>query len=134
MPWVAEAPHGGFSSATPWLPVPPGHLARAVDVEQRDAGSPLRFAQNILEWRRRQPQLLQGDITFFDAPEPVLAFRRDPRVSPPCWPPSTGHASGDVRLARCGAGGRPGGPWLAGQPASRPDHPAPAWRLVRHLA
>jgi alpha-glucosidase len=25
MPWVADAPHGGFSSATPWLPVPPGH-------------------------------------------------------------------------------------------------------------
>ena len=77
IPWVADAPHGGFSDAKPWLPVPPEHLARAVDVEENDAASPLRFAQNILAWRRTQPQLLRGEIVFFDAPEPVLAFRRD---------------------------------------------------------
>ena len=77
MPWVADAPNGGFSSAKPWLPVPPEHLARAVDVEESDAGSPLLFARNILAWRRTLPQLLRGDIVFFDAPEPVLALRRD---------------------------------------------------------
>ncbi|MFM2088479.1 MAG: hypothetical protein RLZZ237_3348, partial [Pseudomonadota bacterium] len=31
----------------------------------------------ILAWRRTQPQLLSGEISFFDAPEPVLALRRD---------------------------------------------------------
>jgi alpha-glucosidase len=76
MPWVAEAPQRLQQRHTLAARAARA-LARAVDVEQRDAGSPLRFAQNILEWRRRQPQLLQGDITFFDAPEPVLAFRRD---------------------------------------------------------
>jgi alpha-glucosidase len=77
MPWVAEAPHGGFSTTTPWLPVPPEHLARAVDVAEHDSASALGFVQNILAWRRTQPQLLNGDIVFFDAPEPVLALRRD---------------------------------------------------------
>ena len=77
IPWAGDAPHGGFSAAKPWLPVPPEHLARAVDVEEQDAASPLQFARTILAWRRTQPQLLRGEIGFFDAPEPVLALRRD---------------------------------------------------------
>ncbi len=76
IPWQGNSPHAGFSSATPWLPVPPEHAARAVD-QQDGADSPLTFARNILAWRRGVEQLALGDIIFFDAPEPVLAFRRD---------------------------------------------------------
>ncbi|MES2260269.1 MAG: alpha-amylase family glycosyl hydrolase [Pseudomonadota bacterium] len=81
MPWQADRPHAGFSSAAPWLPVPPEHAARAVD-RQGGADSPLTFARNILAWRRGVAQLGLGDIVFFDAPEPVLAFRRDLAGSP----------------------------------------------------
>ena len=76
IPWQAASPHAGFSSATPWLPVPPEHLARAVD-QQAGPDSPLNFARTILAWRRGVVQLGLGEIVFFDAPEPVLAFRRD---------------------------------------------------------
>ncbi|MET3133873.1 alpha-glucosidase [Oxalobacteraceae bacterium GrIS 1.11] len=76
IPWQAGSPHAGFSSATPWLPVPPEHAARAVD-QQDGPQSPLSFAKNILAWRRGVLQLARGGIAFFDAPEPVLAFRRD---------------------------------------------------------
>jgi alpha-glucosidase len=37
----------------------------------------LNFARRMIAWRRQQPQLTRGDIVFFDAPEPVLALRRD---------------------------------------------------------
>ena len=77
MPWRAGQPHAGFSSGTPWLPVPAEHAACAVDAALADADSVLHFARSILAWRKTVPQLLRGEIAFFDAPEPVLAFRRD---------------------------------------------------------
>jgi len=48
-----------------------------VSEQEQDAGSALNFARHFIAWRRQQPQLTRGDITFFDAPEPVLALRRD---------------------------------------------------------
>ncbi len=82
MPWQAEASHAGFSSAAPWLPVAPEHARCAVDVQDADPSSPLNFARRILAWRRAQPQLSLGEIAFFDAPEPVLALRRELAGSP----------------------------------------------------
>jgi alpha-glucosidase len=77
MPWDARAPNAGFTSGTPWLPVVAPHVARAVSVQEGDAGSPLNFARRFIQWRKGQPQLTRGEIAFFDAPEPVLALRRD---------------------------------------------------------
>jgi len=77
MPWVADPPHAGFTDGTPWLPVVAPHVAAAVSVQEEDAESPLNFARRFIAWRRKQPQLTRGDIAFFDAPEPVLALRRD---------------------------------------------------------
>jgi alpha-glucosidase len=74
--WTQEA-NGGFSSGKPWLPVDEKHIARAASVQELDASSPLAFARKIIAWRRGMPQLTRGDIVFFDAPEPVLALRRD---------------------------------------------------------
>jgi alpha-glucosidase len=76
MPWTAQ-PNAGFSSGTPWLPVAAPHVAAAVSIQEQDPDSPLNFARRFIGWRRRQPQLTRGDIAFFDAPEPVLALRRD---------------------------------------------------------
>lgn len=76
MPWQADAPHAGFTSGQPWLPVEPSHAAAAVDVQERDPDSMLNFQRRLIAWRRGMPQLTRGDIAFFDAPEPVLALRR----------------------------------------------------------
>jgi alpha-glucosidase len=76
MPWQADAPFAGFSSHKPWLPVAPEHARVAVSQQEQDKDSPLCFAQKIIAWRKQLPQLLRGDITFFDAPEPVLALKR----------------------------------------------------------
>ncbi len=76
MPWVGADPKGGFSAGEPWLPVPPEHLGRAVDVQERDPGSVLNAARRFIAWRKRHPALVRGDIRFLDAPAPLLAFER----------------------------------------------------------
>ncbi|MBI3286283.1 MAG: DUF3459 domain-containing protein [Burkholderiales bacterium] len=77
LPWDAKAPQAGFSTAKPWLPPAPEHATLAVSVQQAEAGSMLNFTRRLLAWRKQNPQLRRGEIVFFDAPEPVLALRRD---------------------------------------------------------
>ncbi|UTY58122.1 alpha glucosidase [Massilia sp. erpn] len=72
-----QAANGGFTSGQPWLPVAPEHIAAAASVQEADADSMLSFARRMIAWRRGMPQLTRGEIVFFDAPEPVLALRRD---------------------------------------------------------
>jgi alpha-glucosidase len=77
MPWDAALAHAGFTSGKPWLPVPLEHVALAVSRQQADEHSVLNFARKLIAWRKNIPQLIHGEISFFDAPEPVLAFRRE---------------------------------------------------------
>lgn len=77
MPWDANISHAGFSSAKPWLPVPIEHTAAAAQQQWRDRASVLNFSCKLIAWRKTVPQLTRGDIIFFDAPEPILALRRD---------------------------------------------------------
>ena len=76
IPWRTDAPHAGFSTAEPWLPVDRAHVSLAVDGQHADDGSVLNFTRHFLAWRKRQPALTVGDIRFLDAPETVLAFER----------------------------------------------------------
>jgi alpha-glucosidase len=85
MPWRHDAAAGGFSTAKPWLPVPPDHLARAVDRQEHAPDSVLNRTRRFLRWRRDQPALLTGDIRFLDAEPPVIALvRRHQRQSLLC--------------------------------------------------
>ena len=77
MPWRAGAVHGGFSTAKPWLPMDPRHLALAVDAQERDPRSTLSRYRQLLSWRRAFPALRFGEIRFVDAAEPVLCFVRE---------------------------------------------------------
>lgn len=76
MPWKKGAPHGGFSTAEPWLPVPGAHVARAVDAQEHIPGSALNHTRHFLNWRKSQPALRYGSISFVDAPDGVLGFER----------------------------------------------------------
>lgn len=77
MPWTGEQPNAGFTTGKPWLPVAGPHIAVAASAQEIDPDSPLNFARRLMAWRRQTPQLTRGEIVFFDAPEPVLALRRD---------------------------------------------------------
>jgi alpha-glucosidase len=76
MPWRADSPGAGFSTAEPWLPVDPRHYPLAVDLQEADPASVLQFTRRFLAWRRKRSVLTTGDITFLDTAEPVLAFLR----------------------------------------------------------
>ncbi len=82
MPWNKAEAHAGFTTGTPWLPVPAEHLAVAASEQESDPVSALNFTRNIIRWRKQLPQLTRGEITFFDAPEPVLALSRTLPDSP----------------------------------------------------
>lgn len=77
MPWQKEALAGGFSnSENTWLPLPAGHRAWAVDVQEADVGSVLNHYRQLIAWRKQQPLLLEGDIAFIEASDDILAFYR----------------------------------------------------------
>lgn len=75
MPWDASAPHLGFSSGTPWLPLGPSHAALAVSNQERDPDSPLAYTRKLLAARKGHPALRTGTLTLL--PGDALAFVRE---------------------------------------------------------
>ncbi|HET6183860.1 MAG TPA: alpha-glucosidase family protein [Acetobacteraceae bacterium] len=81
IPWQQGAPHAGFTAAeaTPWLPLPDAHHAYAVDRMEADEAALLHAWRRFLDWRRRQPALIAGDLQPLHLPEPLIGFvRRHP--------------------------------------------------------
>ena len=76
MVWDASA-NGGFTTGHPWLPVKPPQLARNAASQEGVPGSVLETYRALLAFRRASPALRTGRTQFLDAPEPILAFRRD---------------------------------------------------------
>ena len=76
MPWTADAPHAGFSTAEPWLPIDPRHLPLAVDRQEADPTSQLAVTRRLVSFRKTQPALTHGSMRVLDAPEGLLVFER----------------------------------------------------------
>ena len=76
MVWEADAPHAGFTTGTPWLPVKPPQAARALDLMEADPNSVLHHYRKTLAFYRDTPALLGTGTEWLDLPEPILAFRR----------------------------------------------------------
>ncbi len=75
MPWDAALPHAGFTTGTPWLPVPDTHRALAVSAQQ-GPDSVLSFTRALLAARRASPALVAGSLRPLDLPAPLLGFDR----------------------------------------------------------
>jgi alpha-glucosidase len=76
MPWLRAAPHAGFSTARPWLPVAPAHAALAVDAQERDADSTLALARRVIALRRQHAALRLGTLRLLETSSAVLSFER----------------------------------------------------------
>lgn len=76
MPWRADGPHAGFSTAAPWLPVTEAHERLSVEQQESDPASVLHFMKEALSLRRTSPALRQGEMQFLDAAPSVTAFIR----------------------------------------------------------
>ena len=76
VPW-RDVERGGFSDATPWLPVPAEHLALNVEAQEGALDSALQRFRRFLAFRRGQPALRWGAVRMLATEEPVLAFERE---------------------------------------------------------
>jgi alpha-glucosidase len=76
MPWHANQPHGGFSIATPWLPVPAEHLAIAADVQDETPRSVLQRYRSFIKWRKQHATLRTGEMELLPVHDQVVAFIR----------------------------------------------------------
>jgi alpha-glucosidase len=76
MPWQSAAANAGFSTAVPWLPVSPEHLALAVDAQELDPGSQLALTRRLVGLRRRSAALRDGSVLFLEAATDLLVFER----------------------------------------------------------
>ena len=76
IPWDAQAPHGGFTVGEPWLPLSPGNIARAVNVQESDPDLLLHHTRAMIALRNAQPALRLGAIDALAASGDVLTFTR----------------------------------------------------------
>lgn len=75
MVWTGD-PHGGFSTAQPWLPLVDRAAAFSVAAQARQANSMLSLYQRLLALRRQEPALVQGAILDIAVDGHVLTYRR----------------------------------------------------------
>jgi len=76
LPWQADAPHAGFTTGTPWLPVSAQNAARAVDVAEADADSLLHLTRTLLRVRSDCAPLRRGACEVLLADDCRLVLRR----------------------------------------------------------
>jgi alpha-glucosidase len=69
--------NAGFTTGTPWLPVPPTYKTHNVAAELKDPNSVLVFYQNVLKLRHTNQALLDGNYTPLNESDPnVLSYLR----------------------------------------------------------
>ena len=76
MPWSAHLPHGGFTVADPWLPIPEKHLSLAVDQQEKNPGSVLEAFRRFARWRKKNESLVKGDLALVQTVDSILGFER----------------------------------------------------------
>jgi alpha-glucosidase len=76
MPWDNTAPHAGFSTGKPWLPVPTAHLEKSVSLQDGEADSVLARLRELTELRRSNAALRIGDFIPLELNAPLLGFDR----------------------------------------------------------
>src|SRR5246127_5497205 len=76
MQW-SDAANAGFSTHTPWLPVPPSYKTHNVATESKDPNSVLDFYRKVLALRHSNPELLEGNYAALNEDDPnVLSYLR----------------------------------------------------------
>jgi alpha-glucosidase len=69
--------NAGFTTAKPWLPVPPTYKTHNVADESKDPNSVLEFYRSVLKLRHTNPALLEGSYAALNESDPhVLSYLR----------------------------------------------------------
>jgi alpha-glucosidase len=79
MQWSSGA-NAGFTTGTPWLPVPDSAKTYNVETESKDANSILSFYMQVLRLRKEEPALREGSyIALNESDANVLSYLRQYR-------------------------------------------------------
>ena len=81
MPWSGATPPFGFTTGTPWLPMPREWSELTAEAQAGRPESTLSLYRTTIRLRRQLPELLGTAISWVDAPEGVLAFDRGEAVT-----------------------------------------------------
>ncbi|MBO0656703.1 glycoside hydrolase family 13 protein [Streptomyces triculaminicus] len=76
LPWSGGQAPFGFGPGGSWLPQPEAWAALSVEAQSGDPRSTLELYRSAMALRRELPGLGDGEMTWLDAPEGVLAFSR----------------------------------------------------------
>jgi alpha-glucosidase len=76
LPWEDDLPASGFTTGTPWLPIPDSYVPLGVAAQLEDTGSTLSLYRRALELRHDHPGFAGVGLEWFGAPSGCLAFRR----------------------------------------------------------
>ncbi|MEW2029888.1 glycoside hydrolase family 13 protein [Streptomyces roseifaciens] len=76
IPWSGEAAPYGFGPGGSWLPQPEQWAELSVAAQSGDPRSTLELYRSALALRHELPGLGDGEMTWLEAPEGVLAFAR----------------------------------------------------------
>ncbi|MBF6048338.1 DUF3459 domain-containing protein [Streptomyces sp. NRRL B-1677] len=76
IPWSGEEAPYGFGPGGSWLPQPEGWAELSVAAQSGDPRSTLELYRSALALRHELPGLGDGEMTWLEAPEGVLAFSR----------------------------------------------------------
>jgi alpha-glucosidase len=75
MQWNTEK-NAGFSTGTPWLPVPATYKTHNVETESQDPNSILSFYKQVLALRHKNKQLIEGSYLSITEDPNVIAYLR----------------------------------------------------------
>jgi alpha-glucosidase len=78
MQWDTS-PQAGFTTGTPWLPIPESARTSNVEKQAKDSDSILNFYKRLIRLRRRSPALLDGDYVSLDSDPKIFAYARRSR-------------------------------------------------------
>jgi alpha-glucosidase len=72
-----DSTNAGFSTVTPWLPVPPSYKTHNVATEDKDPDSILNFYRHLLALRHTDEALLEGEYVPLNESDPnVISYLR----------------------------------------------------------
>jgi alpha-glucosidase len=101
MPWQVQDEQGGFTKGSPWLPLSPANIARAVDRQEADPQSQLAITRQIIALRRAHRALAVGAMEGLRADGDLLTFTR--REGARRWPAPSTLAAKPSRMMRARA-------------------------------
>lgn len=97
MQW-STAPHAGFTTGEPWVPVNPNFGRINAQSQRHDPGSIYSFYKRLISLRHQEPALIDGDFSMLLEDHPhVYAYARETPTSAITVVANLGHVPVEVR-------------------------------------